>query len=164
MLLVYELPVQEILPVDELLSRELQTLAAEPERCVAVIDSDLPLGNAANAAAVMALTIGARHPHLVGEAVIDAAGNEHLGLVLIGIPILGAPKGDLPGIRRKALEADIEVVDFPVQGQQTTNYAEFRQMMSSTQPESLAYLGVMLFGTKKKVSRIVGKYSLLRRP
>jgi len=61
-------------------------------------------------------------------------------------------------------EADIEVVDFPVQGQQTTDYAEFRRIMSSTLPESVAYLGVMLFGTRKKVGRIVGKYSLLRQP
>jgi len=144
--------------------REVEALLPEPRRCVAVIDADLSVGKAANAAAVMALTMGARHPQLVGEALIDSAGNAHPGLIPIGIPVLGAPKEDLPGIRRKALEAEIEVVDFPVQGQQTTDYAEFRQMMSGTLPESVAYLGIMLFGARKKVGRIVGKYSLLRQP
>ena len=137
---------------------------AEQTRCVAVIDLGLPAGKAANAAAVMALTMGARHPHLVGEALTDSLGNAHPGLIPIGIPVLGAPVQDLPSIRGKAIQAGIEVVDFPVQGQQTNDYGEFRRMMSATAPNDVQYLGVMLFGTKKKVGRIVGRYSLLRQP
>jgi hypothetical protein len=105
---------------------------AEQTRCVAVIDHGLPAGKAANAAAVMALTMGARHPHLVGEVLTDALGNAHPGLIPIGIPVLGAPVQDLPSIRGKAIQAGIEVVDFPVQGQQTNDYGEFRRMMSVT--------------------------------
>ena len=137
---------------------------AEQTRCFAVIDHGLPAGKAANAAAVMALTMGARHPHLVGEVLTDSLGNAHPGLIPIGIPVLGAPVQDLPGIRGKAIQAGIEVVDFPVQGQQTNDYGEFRRMMSVTAPNDVQYLGVMLFGTRKKVGRIVGKYSLLRQP
>jgi hypothetical protein len=136
----------------------------EPQRCVAVIDAELSVGKAANAAAVLALSMGARHPQLVGESLVDAAGNPHSGLTPMGIPILGAPKEELAVIRRKAIEAELEVVSFPVQGQQTTDYAEFKRMMSCAVPESIAYLGVMLYGSKKKVGRIVGKYSLLRHP
>jgi hypothetical protein len=144
--------------------RESEDGAREPQRCVALIDAGLPLGKAANAAAVMALTMGARHPHLVGDALIDAAGNPHPGLIPIGIPVLGAPKEDLPRIRHKAAEAGIEIVDFPVQGQETNDYGEFRRMMSGLAPDSIEYLGIMLFGAKKRVGRIVGKYSLLRAP
>jgi hypothetical protein len=136
----------------------------EPQRCVAIIDAELPVGKAANAAAVLALSMGARHPQLVGEALVDAGGNAHPGLTPMGIPVLGAPKDDLAVIRRKAIEAAIDVVGFPVQGQQTTDYAEFKRMMSCALPENIAYLGIMLFGSRKKVSRIVGKYSLLRQP
>ena len=136
----------------------------EIKRCVAVIDAQLPVGKAANAAAVMALTMGARHPDLVGEVLVDNAGNSHPGLIPIGIPVLGAPKDDLPRIRRKAVDAGIEVIDFPTQGQQTNDYAEFRRLMSGTEPERVEYLGVMLLGGRKKVGRIVGKYSLLRQP
>jgi hypothetical protein len=136
----------------------------EPQRCVAVIDAGLPAGKAANAAAVMALTMGARHPGLVGDALVDCAGNAHPGLIPIGIPVLGAPKDDLPRIRRRAVEAGIEVIDFPIQGQQTNDYAEFRRLMSDTAPDRIEYLGIMLLGAKKKIGRIVGKYALLRQP
>jgi len=136
----------------------------EERRCVAIIDAALPAGKAANAAAVLALTTGARHPDLVGEELFDSAGNNHPGLISIGIPVLGAPRDELPSIRRKAADAGIEVVDFPIQGQQTNDYTEFRRMLKSTDPEKIAYLGLMLLGAKKKVSRIVSKYSLLRHP
>ena len=35
-------------------------------------------------------------------------------------------------------------------------------MVGETAPEQVHYLGVMIYGEKKKVSRIVGKYGLLR--
>jgi hypothetical protein len=141
---------------------EMGEPAVEPMRCVAVIDHTLPVGNAANAAAVLAMTMGKRQPHLAGEALVDASGDAHPGLIPIGIPVLGAPADELPAIRGKAIAAGLEVVDFPVQGQQTTDYAEFRRLVSETNPEALRYLGIMIYGTKKKVSRVVGRYSLLR--
>lgn len=133
-----------------------------PMRCVAVIDAALPSGHAANAAAVMALTMGARQPQLAGDPLIDRDGNAHPGLIPIGIPVLAAPGDDLPRLREKALAAGIDVVDFPAQGQETTDYAQFRQMMRETAPDAVRYVGVMLFGDRKKVSRVVGKYGLLR--
>ncbi len=131
-------------------------------RCVAVVDDALPIGKAANAAAVMALTMGARQAHLVGEPLVDAAGNHHPGLIPIGISVLGAPATELPSLRDKARQAGLEVVDFPAQGQQTNDYAEFRRMLGETAPDQVRYLGVMVYGDRKKLSRIVGKYGLLR--
>jgi hypothetical protein len=131
-------------------------------RCVAVIDAALPSGNAANAAAVMALTMGARQPQLAGEPLVDREGNAHPGLIPIGIPVLAAPADDLPRLREKALAAGFDVVDFPAQGQATTDYRLFQDMMRETAPEAIRYLGVMLYGERRKVSRMVGKYSLLR--
>jgi hypothetical protein len=140
----------------------VESSPAEPMRCVAVIDATLPIGNAANAAAVMALTMGKRQPHLAGDPLVDASGHAHPGLIPIGIPVLGAPIGDLPTVREKAIAAGLEVVDFPVQGQQTNDYTEFQRLVSETEPMELRYLGVMIYGAKKQVSRIVGRYSLLR--
>lgn len=132
------------------------------KRCVAIVDDALPIGKAANAAAVMALTMGARQPHLVGEPLVDAAGNHHPGLVPIGMPVLGAPASDLPSLRDRARQAGLEVIDFPAQGQATNDYGEFRRMMAETAPDQVRYLGVMVYGERKKISRIVGKYGLLR--
>ncbi len=144
------------------MTTEMDEPAVEPMRCVAVIDHALPIGHAANAAAVLALTMGKRQPHLAGEPLVDASGDAHPGLIPIGIPVLGAPADELPAVRGEALAAGLEVVDFPAQGQQTTDYAEFQRLVSETSPEALRYLGIMIYGTKKKVSRVVGRYSLLR--
>ncbi len=144
------------------MTTEMEEAAVEPMRCVAVIDQTLPIGNAANAAAVLALTMGKRQPHLTGEPLIDASGDAHPGLIPIGSPVLGAPADDLAAIRGKAVAAGLEVVDFPVQGQQTNDYAEFQRLVGETHPEVLRYLGIMIYGAKKKVSRVVGRYSLLR--
>jgi hypothetical protein len=141
---------------------EIEETTVEPMRCVAVIDQALPIGNAANAAAVLALTMGKRQPQLAGEPLVDASGDAHPGLIPIGIPVLGAPAADLAAIRGKAVAAGLEVVDFPVQGQQTTDYTEFQRLVRETNPDALRYLGVMIYGAKKKVSRVVGRYSLLR--
>jgi hypothetical protein len=136
--------------------------AQDPLRCVAVIDEALPIGHAANAAAVMALTMGKQQPHLVGEPLIDAAGNVHPGLIPTGIPVLGAPGTDLALLREKALQARLQVVDFPAYGQQTTDYAAFRRMMSDAAPAQIPYVGLMLYGPRKKIARIVGRYGLLK--
>lgn len=97
-----------------------------PQRCVIVIDGELPAGKAANAAAVLALTVGQRHPALVGEPLVDASGCAHPGLIPVGIAVLAASQQEMSAIRGKAIAASCDVVSFPVQGQQTTDYGAFR--------------------------------------
>jgi hypothetical protein len=99
------------------MASDAEDSTTEPMRCVAVIDCALPIGHATNAAAVMALTMGKRQPHLAGGPLVDASGHTHPGLIPIGIPVLGAPADDLPTVRGKAIAAGLDVVDFPVQGQ-----------------------------------------------
>ena len=59
-------------------------------RCVVVLNQDLASGKAANAAAVIALTLGQRHPGLVGHTLSDAYGQQYPGLIPVGIPVLSA--------------------------------------------------------------------------
>ncbi len=133
-----------------------------PNRCVIVLDKDLPAGQSANAAAVIALTIGARHPILVGAPLVDSSGFEHPGLIPIGIAVLAAGQEELGPIRQKGLEAGCDVIDFPVQGQQTTDYQAFRDTVAVVDPAELIYSGVALIGQKKAIARIVGSLKLLR--
>jgi hypothetical protein len=133
-----------------------------PTRCVVVVDMALPAGRAANAAAVIALTLGQRHPGLVGPELVAACGDVHPGLIPIGIAVLAAARDDLAVLRRKALNADIDVVDFPVQGQETTDYVEFRRRVAAVDAAQLAYVGVGLYGARKAVGRLVGRFPLLR--
>jgi hypothetical protein len=66
-----------------------------PERCVIVVDEALPAGLAANAAAVLGVTLGAREPAVVGDDLVDGDDRVHAGLFRAGLPILKAARADL---------------------------------------------------------------------
>ncbi|MEH3116384.1 MAG: DUF2000 domain-containing protein [Methylorubrum populi] len=134
----------------------------ELQRCVIVVDADLPVGRAANAAAVIALTLGKRHPHLAGIDLIDKSNNAHPGLIPIGIAVLAAPVGELGILREKAIGRGLDVVDFPSQGQETTDYEAFRSAVAELETNALTYVGVGVFGSRKAVGKVVGKFGLLR--
>jgi hypothetical protein len=138
------------------------TAAVSPNRCVIVLDRDLPIGQAANAAAVISVTIGQRHPVLVGEQFVDASGSTHPGLIPIGIAVLAASRDDLRDLRRQGLEAGCDIVDLPVAGQQTTDYHAFREMVAVVEAQDLEYVGIALIGRKKQISKIVGRLGLLK--
>ena len=144
------------------LSLDAEEDAPKSTRCAIVVDASLPAGRAANAAAVIALTLGKRHPHLAGPDLVDASGRAHPGLIPIGIAVLAAPGEELSDMRAKALKDGIDVVDFPLQGQQTTDYAKFGALVREVPTESLTYVGVGLYGARKAVGRIVGRFSLLK--
>jgi len=133
-----------------------------PQRCVIIVDAALPVGKAANAAAVIALTIGQRHPELVGTALVDADGIAHPGLIPIGIAVLAAGRDELANIRAKGVEIGCDVVDFPVQGQETNDYQAFCDAVGKVATVDLDYLGVALIGEKKPISRIVANIGLLK--
>jgi hypothetical protein len=132
------------------------------ERCVIVVDEDLPAGLAANAAAVLALTLGAREPELVGEDFVDADAEPHPGLIPIGLPVLRAAREELVELRRRATADGVRVVDFPAYGQQTNDYDEFRGMVAATPSAELSYLGVAVYGPRRAVGRLTGGLALLR--
>ncbi|WP_152046658.1 DUF2000 domain-containing protein [Aureimonas psammosilenae] len=132
--------------------------AIEPGRCVIVVDDALPAGRAANAAAVIALTLGKLQPELAGADLVDGSGVAHPGLIPIGITILGAASADLPGIRAKALSRELTVIGFPVQGQQTNDYSAFGAAVGRVETNALSYVGVGIYGPRKTVGKVVGKY------
>lgn len=135
---------------------------ARPERCVLVVDEALPPGLAANAAAVLALSIGARFPDLVGADLIDGDGAVHPGLIPMGLPVLSAPMDRLGALRAAALDLQLHVVGFPTAGQQTTDYAAFASVVAGTPTAGLAYLGLALYGPSRAVRKVTGGLALLR--
>ena len=112
-----------------------------PERCVIVVDQDLPPGLAANAAAVVALTLGAREPSLVGAELVDADAQAHPGLIPMGLPVLKAPRAALRELRGRAAAAGVGVIGMPAFGQQTTDYEAVRAAVAETPAAELDYPG-----------------------
>jgi hypothetical protein len=135
--------------------------AFKAERCVIVINRDLPLGNMANAAAVLALTLGQRHPALVGDMLEDSDGLRWPGLIPIGISVLAAGEQELSELLHQPQAAQLDRILFPLDGQQTTDYAAFRASVAARPSHQWRLLGVALAGEKKAVRKLTGKLKLL---
>jgi hypothetical protein len=135
---------------------------APPERLVIVVDEALPPGLAANAASVVAFTLGAQLPGLRGPDVTDADGGVLPGLIPIGLPILRAPAAALTALHAGALAAELGVVAMPVFGHQTNDYAEFRELVARTPGAELQFLAVAVHGPRRQVGRLTGSFGLLR--
>ena len=140
-----------------------ETVVATPERSIIIINNELPIGKAANAAAVVAFTLGQRHPSLVGEQFQDETGKSYPGVIFTGISILGASPPELVALSERAFAtANCDVVVFPLEGQTTVDYEEFRRVMVGVTPERLGYLAVGLAGHRKSINKIAGNLKLLR--
>ena len=125
-----------------------------------VLDEALAPGKAANAAAVMAMTLGTKVPAMIGDDFRDGTGAVHAGLFREGLPVLKARAEQLRELRAKAVAAEVGVVAFPVNGHQTNDYEELVSMLATS--EDVSFLGLALYGPAKAVRRLTGSLALLR--
>lgn len=135
------------------------------EKCVMVIDENLPLGVIANTAAIMGITLGKKMPEVVGDDVIDQSGSEHLGIIKFPVPILRGSPEVIKQIREKLYQTDFQdltAADFSGLAQGCKTYDEFIEKMSRAPESSLQYFGVAICGPKRKVNQLTGGMPLLR--
>jgi hypothetical protein len=134
-------------------------------KCVMVIDAELPTGLIANTAAVLALTLGKKIEGIIGPTVKDASGHSHIGITTTPIPILKGDSLKIKELRNKLYDeefSELLVVDFSNAAQTTKNYEEYTGKISTFSANDLEYLGLALYGDKKKVNKLTGSMGLLR--
>ncbi|MBO0425865.1 MULTISPECIES: DUF2000 domain-containing protein [unclassified Enterococcus] len=135
------------------------------EKCVMIIDEQLPIGLVANTAAILGVTLGKLYPEGIGEDIYDSTGNKHLGIVNFPIPILKTNKEQLQTIREsisQQSEQDVTIIDFSDVAQITNSYEQYRLTLESIAPEKLAYFGICLKGKKKLINKVAGSLPLYR--
>lgn len=133
------------------------------KKCVLIIDASLPHGQQANVAAVLAMTIGGKHPDIVGEAVSDGDGICHEGITQLNLPILSASTTELSEIFKIAVsDTDIMVVDFNDIAQSSRSYDEYISRMNVSNRQDITYIGMCLLGNKKQINKLTGNLRLLR--
>lgn len=135
------------------------------EKCVLILDRQLPPGLLANTAAILGVTLGKALPQVVGSNVRDGSGNDHLGIIQFPIPVLAAEAEDLKAIRTRLLAPEfsaLTVVDFSQLAQSCKTYEAFIQRMAGTPEADLRYLGVAICGDRHTVNRLTGNLPLLR--
>ncbi len=133
------------------------------EKCVIIIDGSLPLGEIANTAAILGITLGNKISDSIGVDVYDSAGKLHTGIIKIPVPVLKASREALKSLRLKLFDSpfsELTTVDFTDLAQSCKTYDEFIDKMSSTQ--DLNYIGLAISGDKKMVTKLTGNLPLMK--
>ena len=107
---------------------------SQNDKCVMVIDENLPLGIIANTAAVLGITLGKQH-QIIKELRSRLYTEEFQQLT---------------------------VVDFSDVAQSCNDYEDFTQKIGRTDEENLQYFGIAMYGNKKQVNKLTGSMGLLR--
>ena len=137
----------------------------ENEKCVIVVDENLPLGVIANTAAILGITMGMKMPDVVGNDALDLEGNPHMGIIQFPVPILKGNTKILNKLRTKLFEmqfSELTVVDFSDLAQGCKTYNEFTHKMANTSESKLNYIGIAVCGNKKQINKLTGSMPLLR--
>ena len=137
----------------------------ENEKCVIVVDENLPLGIIANTAAILDITMGMKMPDVVGNDVLDLEGNAHMGIIQFPVPILKGNTKILKKLRTRLFEpqfSELTVVDFSDLAQGCKTYNEFIGKMANTSESRLNYIGIAVCGNKKQINKLTGSMPLLR--
>lgn len=138
---------------------------SQNEKCVMVIDQELPLGIIANTAGIMGITLGKHLPETVGPDVSDKSGKSHLGIIEFPVPILKADREKLRELRNQLYQPDfagLVVVDFSDVAQSCKTYDEYIGKASLAGDEDFNYFGLGICGPKKLINKLTGNLPLLR--
>jgi hypothetical protein len=134
-------------------------------KCVMVIDSELPIGIIANASAILGITLGKHIPEQVDNDILDTTGKTHLGIITIPVAMLKGDKNILRDLRQRLYTSefsDLVVVDFSDVAQSCNVYSEYISKAASVPEQEHTYLGIAIYGSKKKVNKLTGFMPLLK--
>ena len=134
-------------------------------KLVMVVNKELPLGLIANTTAVLGITVGSLFEEVLGPDICDADGILHLGITNKVIPILAGTKEKIKNIRDEAMEVTegyIKIIDFSEIAQVCKDYEDYKGKLKSMHYDDIYYLGICLYGPKKKINKLTGSLPLLR--
>ena len=141
-------------------------MSTTENKCVMVIDEELPTGVIGNTCAILGATLGKQLPQHIGEDVEDASGNSHMGIIDLPVVLLKGNKPLLQTLRERLYTEedfqDLMVVDFSDIAQSCNEYSEYKAKTARVPAQAHIYRGIALYGDKKKVNRLTGALGLLR--
>ncbi len=135
------------------------------KKCVLLLDEALPIGVLANTAAILGITLGRIAPECVGPDVADGSGVLHPGIVTLPVPVLKSTAQHLRTMRKTLCHpgfSDVTVVDFSDVAQGCHQYEAYTAYAAALDEERFTYLGLLLYGNRKKVAKLTGSLPLFR--
>lgn len=134
-------------------------------KCVMIVDGNLPIGMIANATAALGVSLASEIKGLAGKKVVDKDSRVHKGITNIPIPVLTLSKEEIKEKYDVLLEnndPDIKAIGFNDVAQKSLDYDDYEIKLSSTNKDQINYLGLCLYGPKKKINKLTGSLKMLR--
>lgn len=132
------------------------------KKIVIVLNAKLDIGVAFNVVSHLSVALGHYAvDHMGREYLIDASGNQHLGISRYPIIITKVKGGKLKNSLDKAkLEKNILVVDYPSVMYETGHDDELFECLSKQTENDIEYYGYIMYGKSEEIDKISGKFSL----
>jgi hypothetical protein len=137
-------------------------VTTDQRRWVVVVERDLPVGLAANTAAVLALTLGKTAPDLIGHDADDAQGRSYPGLTTLPLPVLTLDAPGLMDLADAARHSGLLAGVMTRTAQRAKTYPEYLTQLQNTTTADLDLIGVALLGPDRRVRRLTASLPLLR--
>lgn len=136
---------------------------ANQQRCTIVVDGQLSVGLAMNAASVIGISFGRLVENLVGPDMNSADGVSYPGVIYAPLPVLKAEGGYVQQLLQTAQQDDdIMVMPFSALAQSCKTYGEYGERISSVSSPQIALVAIGLIGPKKTITRLTGNLPLYR--
>lgn len=134
------------------------------KKIVAVIDSNLPIGQAFNALGHLAFASGrnADDSWMGTRVLFDKDGIAHIGNAKYPFIILKANKEEIKELISKAKEKGIFVVDFPKQMYEMGEDEDLVKAIKKVENASLIYFAAVLLGTTEELKTLTSHLSLYK--
>jgi len=129
---------------------------------VVIVDASLPPGLKANIAAVLSLSLGRKHPEIVGENVKNSDELEMQGITQMPLPILQAAAPDIKRLYLENCMSELYMVIFNDAALVTKSYSDYVKRILMQRSEDMVVHGLIAYGGKKLVNKICGSLQLLR--
>lgn len=135
------------------------------EKCVLIMDENLPKGVVANISVILGITLGMKMPDVVGCDTADKDGNIHSGIIQFPVPVLKSCREKIRKLRNSLFLpefSDLITVDFTELAQGCKTYEEYINKMQISSSDCLEYMGIAVCGDKKKINKLTGSMPLLK--
>lgn len=129
---------------------------------IIIVDESLPLGLKANIAAVLSLSLGKKHPEIIGHSVANSEQLELEGITQIPLPILQAKADEIKQLYLENRESQLYVVVFNDSALNTKTYPEYIGRVASQRNEEMVIHGLLAYGGRKLINRVGGNLQLVR--
>ncbi|GHG88256.1 DUF2000 domain-containing protein [Pseudodonghicola xiamenensis] len=128
---------------------------------VIILAETLPLGLKANFAAVLGMSLGQRHPELVGADTPTQDQEIVPGITTVALPILSAPAETLGTLYEAAAELPVRLA-YMEAAFRARDYTDYTARIAAAPLADHAPQAILLAGPRKAVDRICGRLPLLR--